>query len=134
MSTNVIARSQARIEAQAPGNTQANTQNKAIRSAERQADMWRRFWLSSLLLAITAASILLLAGRAEARGPVSVAPIAELLVDAVVNISTSQSVKGPGGKPLPRVPDGSPFEDLFEDFFKKRKGKGSQPRKVSLLG
>ncbi|MFT5506956.1 MAG: serine protease Do [Hyphomicrobiaceae bacterium] len=138
MSTNVIARSQARIEAQAPGNIQANIQakiqNKAIRSAERQADMWRRFWLSSLLLAITAACLLLLAGRAEARGPVSVAPIAELLVDAVVNISTSQSVKGPGGKPLPRVPDGSPFEDLFEDFFKKRKGKGSQPRKVSSLG
>ncbi|MFY0613282.1 MAG: Do family serine endopeptidase [Hyphomicrobiaceae bacterium] len=74
------------------------------------------------------------ASRADARGPVSVAPIAEQLVDAVVNISTSQSVKGPGGKPLPRVPDGSPFEDLFEDFFKKRRGKRGQPRKVSSLG
>jgi len=71
---------------------------------------------------------------ARARGPVSVAPVAEQLVDAVVNISTSQSVKGPGGKPLPHVPDGSPFEDLFKDFFDKRKGKRNRPRKVSSLG
>ncbi len=83
----------------------------------------------ALFLTIVTAS-----GLVEARGPVSVAPIAEELVDAVVNISTSQSVKGPGGKPLPRVPDGSPFEDLFEDFFKKRNGKKSPQRKVSSLG
>jgi serine protease Do len=86
-------------------------------------------------LGLAAGALLVSANHtANARGPISVAPIAEELVDAVVNISTSQSVKGPGGKPLPRVPDGSPFEELFEDFFKKRNGKGSQPRKVSSLG
>lgn len=70
----------------------------------------------------------------EARGPQSVADTAEQLIDAVVNISTSQTVKGPEGAPLPRVPEGSPFEDLFEDFFNK-KGTGQQrDRRVSSLG
>ncbi len=121
MSTNVTSRKLASSKARA---------NCGI---TQKAALWRRFWAASLLLAL-AAAVLTFTSRAEARGPVSVAPIAEQLVDAVVNISTSQSVKGPGGKSLPRVPDGSPFEDLFEDFFNKRKGKGQQPRKVSSLG
>ena len=75
------------------------------------------------------------ADRLEAAGgPPSVAPIAEKLIDAVVNISTSQNVKGPEGVPLPRVPKGSPFEDFFDDFFNKRGGRGPQDRKVSSLG
>jgi serine protease Do len=71
------------------------------------------------------------------RGPESVAPIAEKLIDAVVNISTSQVAKGPEGVPLPQVPKGSPFEDFFEDFFNKKGGGGRVPpqdRKVSSLG
>ncbi len=68
------------------------------------------------------------------RGPQSVAPIAEKLIDAVVNISTSQTVKGPKGVPLPKVPKGSPFEDLFEDFFSKKGGRPQGDRKVSSLG
>ena len=55
---------------------------------------------------------------AQAQGPRSVAPIAEKLLDAVVNISTTQTLKGPKGIPLPKVPKGSPFEEFFEDFFK----------------
>ncbi|MBV1694569.1 MAG: Do family serine endopeptidase [Hyphomicrobiales bacterium] len=67
-------------------------------------------------------------------GPQSIAPLAERLIDAVVNISTTQTVKGSDGVPLPKVPKGSPFEEFFEDFFNKR-GRGSQPdRKASSLG
>lgn len=69
----------------------------------------------------------------HARGPVSVAPVAEKLVDAVVNISTSQLAKGPQGVPLPNVPKGSPFEEFFDDFFNERGGSGVQ-RKVNSLG
>ena len=69
------------------------------------------------------------------RGPQSVAPIAEKLIDAVVNISTSQIAKGPEGVPLPKVPKGSPFEDFFEDFFNKKGGRPMpSERKVSSLG
>lgn len=71
---------------------------------------------------------------AQARGgPQSVAPLAEKLIDAVVNISTSQTIKGPQGVPLPNVPKGSPFEEFFQDFF-DRKNKPQQDRKFSSLG
>ena len=53
-------------------------------------------------------------------------PGAEKLLSAVVNISTSQTLKGPTGVPLPSVPKGSPFEDFFEDFF-NREGRRLPP-------
>jgi serine protease Do len=71
------------------------------------------------------------------KGPNTLAPIAERLIDAVVNISTSQTVKGPQGVPLPKVPKGSPFEEFFDDFFNKKGGGGGKSpgdRKVSSLG
>jgi len=72
---------------------------------------------------------------AQENGPKSVAPVAEKLIDAVVNISTSQIAKGPEGVPLPQVPKGSPFEDFFEDFFNKKGGRvPPSERKVSSLG
>ena len=55
-------------------------------------------------------------------------------MDAVVNISTTQTIKGPEGVPLPKVPKGSPFEEFFEDFFNNKGGKGAQDRKASSLG
>ncbi|PWT88889.1 MAG: serine protease [Proteobacteria bacterium] len=67
-------------------------------------------------------------------GPTSVAPVAEKLIDAVVNISTTQTMKGPEGVPLPRVPKGAPFEEFFEDFFNRRGGRSPADRKVSSLG
>ncbi|WP_045835221.1 Do family serine endopeptidase [Hyphomicrobium sp. 99] len=67
-------------------------------------------------------------------GPTSVAPLAKRLSDAVVNIATSQTVKGPAGVPLPKVPKGAPFEDFFDDFFNKRGGVPHGDRKISSLG
>jgi serine protease Do len=68
-------------------------------------------------------------------GPQSIAPLAEKLSGAVVNISTTQVAKSPDGVPLPKVPKGSPFEDFFEEFFNKRGGRNTpQDRKVSSLG
>jgi serine protease Do len=71
--------------------------------------------------------------QAQQNGPKTVAPIAEKLIEAVVNISTSQTVKGPQGVPLPKVPKGSPFEEFFDDFFNKRGGPRTDHR-VSSLG
>jgi serine protease Do len=85
--------------------------------------------------------VLLLAGAAPllptaslARGPDSVADIAEGLQDAVVNISTTQTLKGSkdGATPGPG-PKGSPFEEFFDDFFDDEE-KDGLPRKVSSLG
>lgn len=73
------------------------------------------------------------ASPAMAQGPESVADLASGLLGAVVNISTSQSVAGEGEGPLPQVPEGSPFQELFEDFYKNREG-GETNNKVNSLG
>ncbi len=51
----------------------------------------------------------LAAPAAMAQGPDSVADLAEGLLDAVVNISTSQTVAEQRQVPVPQVPEGSPF-------------------------
>jgi len=56
---------------------------------------------------------------AQTRGPTSVADTAEKLQDTVVNISTSQKLKGAREVPMPEVPKGSPFEEFFQDFYDK---------------
>ena len=67
-------------------------------------------------------------------GPESVADLAEGLLNAVVNISTSQNVKSEDRAPVPQVPEGSPFQDFFDEFFKGDGGDGNQPRTVNSLG
>ena len=63
--------------------------------------------------------------------PDSFADLAERLSPAVVNISTSQTVERPQGD-VPQLPPGSPFEDLFRDFFERGRPQG--PRTVQSLG
>lgn len=86
------------------------------------------------LCAVAFAVLLFGFGPAYAQGPVSIAPLAERLGDAVVNISTSQRAKGPSGQPLPNVPRGSPFEDLFEDFFQRKGKQAPGSRRITSLG
>jgi serine protease Do len=76
------------------------------------------------------------AGYAAAgKGPDSVADTAERVLDAVVNISTSQTIEAGKGMQMPQVPPGSPFEEFFDEFFKRRGGdNGGHSRKVSSLG
>src|SRR5215510_118055 len=89
-----------------------------------------RFALAGLAVAMLCAPAL----SQLRNGPTSVAPVAEKLIDAVVNISTSQTLKGPEGVPLPKVPKGAPFEEFFEDFFNRKGGRAPSDRKVSSLG
>jgi len=89
-----------------------------------------RLLAAALTLLLAAAP----AAPSEARGPESVADIAESLQDAVVNISTTQTLKGaPESAPNGPGPKGSPFEEFFEDFFDDKGGDGLS-RKVSSLG
>lgn len=71
---------------------------------------------------------------AQAQGPVSVADLAEKLGDAVVNISTAQTVKAKRTVPLPEVPEGSPFQEFFEEFFNQQNREDDRPRRVQSLG
>ena len=75
-------------------------------------------------------------------GPASVADLAEGLLDAVVNISTSQTVGPRGGQrggpratpPRPTLPEGSPFQEFFDEFFNERGQGGEGGRRVQSLG
>jgi serine protease Do len=90
--------------------------------------------LAAASFALLLAGAPLLVTASFARGPDSVADVAEGLQDSVVNISTTQTLKGtaenaPGGP----GPKGSPFEEFFDDFFDDEDSQGLQ-RKVSSLG
>jgi len=97
------------------------------------------------LLAAAAIAWPLLTGPVLARGPDNISDTAEAVIDAVVNISTKQSVDISSGA-MPQLPPGSPFEEFFEEFFKNRRGQGGQngqnapgggtptPRRVNSLG
>jgi serine protease Do len=56
-----------------------------------------------------------------ARGPETLAPLVEQVMDAVVNISVTQLVENRQA-PSPQLPPGTPFEDFFNDFFNNRPG------------
>src|SRR6185369_14809944 len=101
-------------------------------------------------LTVTAAAaiaFLEMTAPAAARGPEGIADVAEQVIDAVVNVSTKQSVDLRGGA-MPQLPPGSPFEEFFEEFFKNRRGQNGQngqggpgqnnqaptPRRVNSLG
>nr|WP_306262875.1 DegQ family serine endoprotease [Pararhizobium sp. IMCC21322] len=86
---------------------------------------------------------------AQADGPDSVADLAEKLLPAVVNISTSQRVQATDQRrvPVPRAPEGSPFQEFFDEFFGDRDGgengedgdetpqpRGPRGRQVQSLG
>ncbi|WP_333822706.1 DegQ family serine endoprotease [Pinisolibacter sp.] len=75
-----------------------------------------------------------LAGPPTAAGPASVADLAESLLDSVVNISTSQTVAAERNIPIPKAPEGSPFQDFFDEFFKNQGKNGGAPRKIQSLG
>lgn len=68
------------------------------------------------------------------RGPASVADLAEGLLGAVVNISTSQTRGGTtqprSGRPapVPQLPEGSPFQEFFDEFFNEERQGQPSPR------
>jgi serine protease Do len=73
--------------------------------------------------------------------PDSFADLAAKLLPAVVNISTTQTIKsdkvGRVGPEVPQFPPGSPFEEFFKDFFDRNQPHGkpdAPPRRATSLG
>src|SRR4051812_19352131 len=113
----------------------AHLVNALAQPAAARAD---RFWaalVGALALAVTFWPL-----DARARGPESLADLADQVMDAVVNISAATTVEA-RGRALPQLPPGTPFEDLFEEFFNRRgqaPGQGDSaprpPRRSNSLG
>ena len=86
--------------------------------------MWLAFAGMLLVLAQSVA--------AQARSE-SLAPLAEKISPAVVNITTSTLIEGQTG-PQGIVPEGSPFEDFFREFQDRDGEEGDRPRRSNALG
>ena len=68
----------------------------------------------------------------EARGaPDTFADLAQSVSPAVVNITTS-AIVSTSTEDMPRLPEGSPFQDFFDEFM-NRQGEG-EPRRSEALG
>jgi serine protease Do len=69
--------------------------------------------------------------------PDSFADLAEKLLPAVVNISTTQVIEGHSGPKMPQLPPGSPFEEFFKDFMERnqpQQNPNRRQRKATSLG
>lgn len=96
----------------------------------------RRFILAVVSLALMAPAPAFADCLVKHNAPESVSELAAGLLGAVVNISTSQTVKGTEDTDNPSAavePDGSPFQEFFKDFF-FGKDRRKQSRKVQSLG
>ncbi|MBN8520809.1 MAG: Do family serine endopeptidase [Alphaproteobacteria bacterium] len=95
--------------------------------------------LIALFLSAGLSSGSALAEISTSQAPASFADLADRLLPAVVNISSTQKVEKPDpDMPLPEMPQfppGSPFEDFFEEFMNKRgmpQGEGGELPSASL--
>ncbi len=86
-------------------------------------------------------SVLFLSPPAFARGPESLADLADAVSDSVVNISATQTIDERHAGNAPELGPGTPFDDLFEEFFRRhQQGGGERPdqkrheRKSNSLG
>jgi len=107
--------------------THRNHSQQQAKAAAFNPTLWVISMLSVLGLLIA------FAAQSHARGaPESFADLAERLLPAVVNISTTQKIESRQGQ----LPEGVP--DLFRDFFERRGGNGQapqqRPRSATSLG
>ncbi|MBN2752072.1 MAG: DegQ family serine endoprotease [Rhodospirillaceae bacterium] len=98
----------------------------------------RRRW-GGVICALMLIGVAMMPSPATARGaPDSFADLAEKLLPAVVNVSTTHVAEGEDQTDLnmPQFPPGSPLEELFKDFFERQhKNNGASPkRKTRSLG
>src|SRR3984957_393336 len=106
--------------------------------------MWRKGRRCGVALALAAglagASALVQISPAMAQGrPASLADLVDSVAEAVVNISATQTVEekeADGAQQMPDLPKGTPFDDMFEQFFRNHGQNGAAPRphKSSSLG
>jgi serine protease Do len=104
----------------------------AIARRKDEASFARLVMLAALALVLTLAQATVLAAQNR---PDSFADLAERVSPAVVNITTSTTV-ATRLDDRPQLPEGSPFEDFFRDFFEDPRNPGGpqRPRQGQALG
>lgn len=109
-----------------------SAQAKAIavsKNAQQETGMKRLLWLGMLGFILVLAQVIVAHARPE-----SLAPLADKVSPAVVNITTTTVIEGRTG-PQGIVPEGSPFEDFFREFQDRNGNRnGDRPQRSSALG
>ncbi len=94
--------------------------------------------LSVAAMAIGAPAPFLPAAPAFAQArPTNLADLVDSVAEAVVNISATQTIEEKGAEAMPDLPKGTPFDDMFEQFFKNHgfnNNGAPHPHKTSSLG
>ncbi len=91
-----------------------------VAAAPHPAQMRLAAAIQALALPLLVLALLIVTAPARAKGPPeSFADLADALLPAVVNISTTQSLEGHPGIEMPNFPPGSPFEEFFKEFFER---------------
>jgi len=107
---------------------------------DSKTDQKKRTYKVALLMTVILLSVAWLMSPAASakvpRGaPDSFADLVETLQPAVVSISTTQMVlRGRSGRVLPRIPEGMPGGDLFEEFRRRQEEQGAEPRQAMGQG
>ncbi len=97
----------------------------------------RSRFLALLVFSCVTGALIFTSFAVSARtAPDGFADLAARLLPAVVNISTTQSVKreGGAGPQMPKLPPGSPFEQFFKEFFDRQQRRDTPNRKATSLG
>ena len=98
--------------------SQFTTRKKAQMSPNIAAN-FRRVLAPALALSLAAAPLVFAPASAFAQArPTNLADLVETVADAVVNISATQTVEDKDVAGAPDLPKGTPFDDMFEQFFK----------------
>lgn len=104
----------------------------------RQSALRPVFLLSGAFVLGFAGGLGSLPAPAFARGPDSLAELADVVSDAVVNISATQTIDDRRAGGPPGLEPGTPFDDLFEEFFRRHQGdrpdQRRRERKSNSLG
>jgi serine protease Do len=113
----------------------------AAAARPRRSDGRAALMFACALVLGAAGSLWPVAGPAFARGPESLADLADAVSDAVVNISATQTMDDKHAENAPQLEPGTPFDDLFEEFFRRhqqggndRKDQKPRERKSNSLG
>mgnify|MGYP006095621991 CR=1 FL=1 len=66
--------------------------------------------------------------------PNSFADLVEELIPAVVSIASTTTIKNQKNQPMPKFPEGSPFDEFFKDYFENEKRNSPSQRPMVGLG
>ena len=102
-----------------------------------QAQQCEKNWITVVSIFLFLTLGVLFSGSAAFAKPVpaSFADLAQKLLPAVVNISTSQVVKREAApSQRPQLPPGSPFEQFFKEYFDRFQQRSTPNRRTTSLG